>query len=91
MAGVAKEQAHLLSARSLVEILVKPPMWLLGVGAPGYSMPQGTAEGPFASLSELMDTFRHRRPEGRWMVWVRGADHQVVLLDSQKWDLAKVY
>ena len=78
---------------ALVEALLKPPMWLIGIYPANighrYTGYWKSRNGPFNSLEELMAGFRFHRPEGRWIVRVRDADGQVLEVDSQKWDLAK--
>jgi hypothetical protein len=40
----------------------------------------------FNSLEDAYAFFRKEKPEGRWMVWLRGADGHGVGLDSRLWE-----
>ena len=54
-----------------------------------WGMGDFAGTGPFMTLEEAMRGFRRKRSEGRWVVWLMGADGEMVGIDSQKWDLAK--
>lgn len=85
---------------ALVRELLKAPLWLVAI-TPGYIPPPSGAckfcrqihtspstwgLGPFNTLEDVMAAFRRKRPEGRWLVWVRGADGEMVGVDSQTWE-----
>ena len=77
---------------ALVRELLKAPMCLVGI-TPGYVPPlwvlpgvYGCSGGPFSTLEEVMAAFRRKRPEGRWLVWIRGADGEMVGVDSRTWE-----
>ena len=74
---------------ALVRELLKAPMCLVAI-TPGYIPVPGLfgccSGGPFSTLEEVMTAFRRKRPEGRWLVWIRGADGEIVGVDSQTWE-----
>ena len=73
---------------TLVRELLKAPMCLVAI-TPGYIPPLRVSfgcPGPFSTLEEVMAAFRRKRPEGRWLVWIRGVDGEMVGVDSQTWE-----
>ena len=77
---------------ALVRELLKAPLYLVAI-TPGYRPPLRVpgifgccSGGPFGTLEEVMAAFRQKRPEGRWLVWIRGVDGEMVGVDSQTWE-----
>lgn len=74
----------------LVKELLKPPIRLVAVSPPGFSLPgKGQYEETFDSIDTAHAFFRQKRPKGRWILWLQGSDGLMVGLDSQKLEKAK--
>lgn len=68
----------------LAKSLLKPPLRVVGITA-GTSRPvKPQYDESFSSLEEVYAFFRKKRPEGKWLVWIKGSDGQVLGLDSEK-------
>jgi hypothetical protein len=73
--------------RQLVRESLKPPVQLLAV-SPG-TLPKEAGikyEKTFDSVDDAYAFFRQERPEGRWTLWLRGSDGQMMGIDSQRWE-----
>ena len=70
----------------LLKELLKPPLHLIALSTQ-YEQPEKDQYNiRFDNLGQVYTFFREKRPKGRWIIWVRDSDGQVMGLDSQKWE-----
>lgn len=66
--------------------ILKAPLRIVGITA-AIIQPTGPRyDEEFGSLEEVYAFFRKKRPEGRWLIWVRDSNGQEIALDSEKWE-----
>jgi hypothetical protein len=74
-------------SRELVRELLKPPIELVTI-SPG-TLPEDAVikyGKVFSSVDDAYAFLKQERPEGRWTLWLKGVDGQVIGVDSKGWE-----
>jgi len=75
------------SLASLLSEPLKPPLRLIVVAPPGFMLPRKSQyPETFDSIDAAYAFFRQIRPEGRWILWLQGADGALIGADSKMWE-----
>lgn len=74
----------------LAKELLKPPIRLVAVSAGTLPEEAGIKyTKSFDSVDNAYALFRQEQPKGRWILWLKGSDGQMIGLDSQKLERAR--
>jgi hypothetical protein len=75
-----KEKTMARPDYEIMRMLLKPPLRVIGI-TPGTDRPAKPQYNEhFGSLEDVYAFFRKKRPEGRWLIWVKDADGQGIAL-----------